>query len=311
MVIQWVAWAKGTHFEVEMPQLEDELGDIISKARSGLGLSVRELASGSGLSEGEIVETESYRLVPARARLDALARTLSLDPQKLAVIAEGWSPLPTPQTPAGLAFETVPVTLGGYVENCYIVECVETRSAAVVDPGGAVDRIIDRLASGGYCLELVLITHAHGDHVGGLRQLIASKPDARVVSHSVERRSLGKVAAWQPAEDGARTRLGNLEVTMLHTPGHTRGSMCYLVEPHGERDQRGSNRGAVQRSGVCFVGDTVFAGSIGRCASPEAYKPMLFAIRAKLLSLPDSTILLPGHGPATIVGEEKRHNPFF
>ena len=276
-----------------MPALEDELGDIISKARSGLGLSTRQLAAATGLSEHETDQIESYRLIPDRPVLTALANSLSLEPEKLIGIADGWAPAPLQFSSDRMTLNIVPVSYGGYGENCYIVASAQTRAAAVIDPGGAADKIIGQLDASGLRLELVLITHAHGDHVGALARLIASKPDARIVSHPLERGSFAPPARWEPAGDGAMMHLGELDVTALHTPGHTRGSTCYAV------------------NGVCLVGDTLFAGSIGRPASPTAYRPMLSAIRSKLLSLPDSTILLPGHGPATTVGEENARNPFF
>jgi glyoxylase-like metal-dependent hydrolase (beta-lactamase superfamily II) len=93
--------------------------------------------------------------------------------------------------------------------------------------------------------------------------------------------------------DGDVFDVGDLAVQTLHTPGHTPGSVCYLTGL------------------ICFVGDTLFAGSLGRAGSRYAYHALLDSVRARLLGLPEMTALLPGHGPATTVGEELRHNPFF
>ena len=187
------------------------------------------------------------------------------------------------------------VAVPSYGENCYIVGCPESCAAAIVDPGGAVDEVLKHLEEHDLTPELVLITHAHGDHIGGLRNIATAFPSVRLVSHQAERDSVtrGLSNKWEPARDRVRINLGSLTIVPLATPGHTPGSTCYLIEP------------------LCFVGDALFAGSIGRSGSGAIYTQVLVHIRAKILSLPDGTILLPGHGPATTVGEERAHNPFF
>ena len=276
--------------------LEDEFGDIISKARYGLGITIAQLAHEAGLSERAVEDIESYRLVPDTAVIDKLASLLSLDAPKLADIAnQRWSPEPANAPASSMIVETIAVPYAAYGENAYIIGCKQNQLAAVVDPGGAIDEINNRLAEGNLNLETILITHAHRDHIGGLKQLAIAWPGAKLINHQTERDSIlrGLKSSWAPAKDGINIHLGDLSITPLFTPGHTPGSMCYRIDS------------------VCLVGDTLFAGSIGRPGSREVYKQMLAEIRSKILSIPEHTIILPGHGPATTVAEEKAHNPFF
>lgn len=278
-------------------KLEDELGDVIAKARVGQGCTVDQVAAMTGLSAHDIQGIESYRLRPSPEEVARLAEALSLDPRKLADLAsDGWTPPPMGLPRNGMLVETAGVPYGGYTENCYILGCTETCAGAVVDPGGSADAIATRLEELGLSLELILITHAHADHIGGLRELVADSPKGiRLANHQLERDSVmrGLAAQWEPAKDGLPIQLGSLSITPLFTPGHTPGSTCYHAE------------------NVCFVGDTLFAGSIGRPADRQVFQQMLSDIQNKVLSLPEDTIILPGHGPATTVAEENAHNPFF
>lgn len=276
-------------------ELEDEFGDIIAKARIGTGLTASQLADQSGLSERDIQDIESYRLTPGSDEIDALAVALGLSAPKLAGIAGGWTPPPLDPSNEAFRLTTIRVPYGPYAENAYILGCLHTNLAAVVDPGGGVDEITRTLAEQGLRLHCVLVTHGHADHIGGLSMLVKTQPEITVVSSRFDRNAVmaGVNASWEDPEDGGSFALGKLRITALLTPGHTPGSTCYKTP------------------GACFVGDTLFAGSIGRPAGQRVYREMLDAIRFKVLTLPAETALLPGHGPATTVDEEKLHNPFF
>ena len=277
-------------------QLEDEFGDIVAKARKGIGLTVSQLARAAGLVEKDIEDIESYKFIPSSEIIANIAEHLSLDSYKLIEIAnDAWIPNIPSLSRDKLHVKVIPVYIGNCGENCYIMVSAESGKAVIIDPGGSVDDIDKYLQENQLTLDLILITHAHGDHIGGLKQLAMQWPRARLANHQVERDSViyGLSLIWEPAKDGVNIHFDNQYITPIFTPGHTTGSICYLVD------------------GFCFVGDTIFAGSIGRSSGLSDYQPMLAGIRNKLLTLPDETILLPGHGPATTVGEEKEHNPFF
>lgn len=275
-------------------ELEDEVGDIVAKARRGFGYSVKQLAHLSGISGDVLHKIEHYQLVPDRTQIDIIANMLSLDSEKLEALAQNrWMPAHVSFDHSAAGVDRIHVPYNDYRENCYIIHCKETRMAAVIDPGGAVNEILANISRKNLIPSLVLITHAHGDHIGGLKELLTDYPNLRVTAHSVEWRPLPDISEMNIAEDMSKIAIGNLDIVVYFTPGHTSGSACYYVD------------------GFCFTGDTLFAGSIGRPAGPDVYKQMLEHIRNKILSLPDDTLLLPGHGPATTPAEEKKHNPFF
>lgn len=276
--------------------LEDEFGDVIAKARTGRGLSAAQLAKFAGLDEPQLSEIEHYLLKPPEEIVKQLAKTLHLDPKKLLETASGaWNPPKTDPSTNSLFVHQIHVPFGQYGENAYIAACAESRIAAVIDPGGSIDAIKRTLSDHQFTLAMILVTHAHADHIGGLRELTDSFPGVTIACSPIDRESVmgGMSAKWQAGEGGSELRLGQITVKAIATPGHTPGSTCYFIDR------------------ACFVGDTLFAGSIGRPASITIYAQMLASIKTKLLGLPGSTVLLPGHGPITTVAEELEHNPFF
>ena len=191
--------------------------------------------------------------------------------------------------------------------NCYIIGCEKTRKAAVIDPGGNVDRILELLEKHRLKLEMIINTHGHFDHIGGNRQL-SEATGAALLIHQADRYLLdlaqehaagfGLQTEPSPAptrelSGGETLQLGELSIQVIHTPGHSPGGICLYVD------------------NCLIVGDTLFAGSVGRTDLPGGDQPLLIAgIREKLLPFPEATRVYPGHGPMTTIGQEKLHNPF-
>ena len=206
-----------------------------------------------------------------------------------------------------MILETFPV--GPLRCNCTILGDEVTHEAIVVDPGDNIPEIISRLQKHGLTLRQIVVTHAHIDHVGGAAQLRKST-GAPVLMNQQDLELLGMMemqAGWlgvptpqvappdASAEDGLAIGLATLPAQVLHTPGHTPGSICLLFP-----DQH-----------LLLAGDTLFAGSIGRTDLPGGDgEQILRSLRGRLLVLPDSTRVLPGHGPETTIGEERQSNPF-
>jgi len=206
-----------------------------------------------------------------------------------------------------MILESFPV---GYLRcNCTILGDEVTHEAIVVDPGDNIPEILSRLEKHGLTLRQIVITHAHIDHIGGAAQL-KKATGAPVL---LNQKDLGMLnimeiqAGWlgvptpevappdASAEDGLAIGLPSLQAEVLHTPGHTPGSICLLFpEQH-----------------LLLAGDTLFAGSIGRTDLPGGDgRQILRSLRDRLLVLPDTTRVLPGHGTETTIGEERQSNPF-
>jgi glyoxylase-like metal-dependent hydrolase (beta-lactamase superfamily II) len=202
--------------------------------------------------------------------------------------------------------------------NCSIIGDPETHEALVVDPGDESARILELLALHALTVKAIVSTHAHIDHVGGLRKM-QQATGAPVLMHGDDLelyRHLDVQAAWlgmrtpDPASidkflrEGDTLRWGRLEASVLHTPVHTPGSISLYLAPEKEK-----KAGAAE--GKLLAGDTLFAGSIGRTDLPGgSLEKILRSIHQKLLVLPDDTIVYPGHGAVTTVGEERAANPF-
>jgi len=206
-----------------------------------------------------------------------------------------------------MIFESFPV--GPLACNCTILGDEEAREGIVIDPGDEVGRIHRRLMELGLKLKQILVTHAHIDHVGGALKL-KRLTGAPIFLNESDLPLLGMMAAqaaWlgvdtpetsQPDEslkDGLVVGLSEYPAQVLHTPGHTQGSVClYLASPK-----------------LLVAGDTLFAGSIGRTDLPGGnFEQIIESLRFRILALPDETRVLPGHGPATTIGEERMSNPF-
>jgi hydroxyacylglutathione hydrolase len=184
------------------------------------------------------------------------------------------------------------VVVGPYQANCYILGCAKTGEGLVIDPGGEVLRIAEQLSRNKLRIRYILITHGHFDHTGGADELrrITGAP---VLIHALDSPSLGFEADGH-LTDGQLLHVGTYELSVIHTPGHSPGGMCF------------------QAPGVVFTGDTLFAGSVGRTDFPGgSHEQLIQAVRTKIFPLGDDIRVYPGHGPATTIGRERRYNPFF
>lgn len=202
---------------------------------------------------------------------------------------------------------------------CYIVASDEGADAAVVDPGGDAELILEQLRYRALAPRYILLTHGHIDHIEAAAPLKRAFPQAEVCIHEADapmlRDPAAALASWigiplEPCEpgrllaDGDALPLGGTAIEVIHTPGHTPGGVSLLVPPAA-----GSDGG--DEPGMVFSGDTLFAGGIGRTDFPGGrYQQLIESIRTRLFALPDPTVVYPGHGEPTTIGEERRTNPF-
>lgn len=202
----------------------------------------------------------------------------------------------------------IPVT--AYEQNCSLLCCTATGRAAVVDPGGEPERILDAVAKAGVELEKILVTHGHFDHAGAVGQLARELHIPIEGPHRDDRFLLDALPEWcsrfgfPPGEafvpdrwldEGDTVTFGAQTLEVHHCPGHTPG---HVILFH-------------RASRIAIVGDVIFRGSIGRTDFPRGdHATLLASIRERIWPLGDEVTLLPGHGPATTVGEERAHNPF-
>lgn len=201
--------------------------------------------------------------------------------------------------------------LGAFETNCYVLRSSETAGdCLIIDPGDGAGRLLGFIKGHNLNPVAVILTHGHIDHIGSVAELRDSYPDIKVYVHGLDAGMLenahsnlsammGGAFSTVPAdfylEDGSVVEQGGVKLTVLHTPGHTPGGICLYSKDEG----------------VVFTDDTLFAESIGRTDFPGgSLKQLLKGIKEKLLTLPDDTIVYPGHGPSTTVGLEKAHNQF-
>ncbi len=200
------------------------------------------------------------------------------------------------------------LVVGPIQSNCYIVWDKDTNRGAVVDPGGDLEKIRGAVDAAGCSVEWVLLTHGHFDHVF-YAQDVSRLYSAKIAIHPADAALMNDtldiaecfydLGEYKPAEpdkllsDGDVIEIGGLQIRVMHTPGHSPGGVCYDCGT------------------VVFTGDTLFAGSVGRTDFPGgSMQQLVSSIKNKLFVLDDSVIVLPGHGPQSTIGEQKRSNPF-
>ena len=267
-----------------MIPLEDNFNDILGKAQRGLKLSDERLAQAAQCSPEELREARAGRFDERVVR--RLAPVLGLGADTLADIGKGlWRP--APRTLDGLAPFNTP--FDDMTVNAYLVWDPRTQQAAAFDTGSDSDGIVEFARRHNLAVKFVFLTHTHTDHIYDLARLKKATGATALVSRLEPTDDAASFAA------GETFQIGALQVGTRLTSGHSRGGTTYVIT------------GLEQP--LAIVGDALFAGSMGGGA--VSYEDALRTNRSQIFSLPDDTIICPGHGPLTTVAEEKQHNPFF
>lgn len=203
--------------------------------------------------------------------------------------------------------------VGQLETNCYILGDEKSKDALCIDPGGKVDEIMAAVNKAKLSIKYIINTHGHFDHIGGngpLKKItgaklaIHSKDVALLESAVLQGAAFGADAVSSPQpdillKDDDKIKIGNLAISVIHTPGHSQGGICLFVKSTDNNEE------------ILFTGDTLFAGSIGRTDLPGgSYKEIIDSIKNKILPLGDNVKLFPGHGPETTIGREKKFNQF-
>lgn len=207
-----------------------------------------------------------------------------------------------------MAYRVIPVT--PFEQNCTLFWCTETKEAAIVDPGGDLQKITSAIEEEGVTLTKILLTHGHIDHAGASATL-AESMDVKIIGpqqadlfwiEGLEQQSqmfgFQQVQGFVPDQwlnDGDRVKVGNITLDVIHCPGHTPGHVVFVD----------------QQAKIAQVGDVLFKGSIGRTDFPQGdHATLISSIKEKLFPLGDDIRFIPGHGPESTFGEERRTNPF-
>lgn len=264
--------------------LEDTFADVLSKAQRGLGLSDSEVAKKARIDAsalrklrgGQFDELALFRVAPVLGLGGRALSDLAQDQyQPAAREIEGLAVFNTP-------FHDMRV-------NAFLVWDPKSREAVAFDTGADCGPMLARIKEKDLSVKLILLTHAHPDHIADLAKLVKAMGAPVYIS------SRESAPGAEPISDGRKFELGRLKIASLLTWGHSRGGMTFFVTGLSQP--------------IAVVGDSIFAGSMG--GGNVSYKNALQNNLEKILTLPDETIICPGHGPLTTVGEEKEHNPFF
>jgi hydroxyacylglutathione hydrolase len=265
--------------------LEDNVSDIIGKAQRGLGISDSQLAERAGISAEAIRKLRDGD--SSGEVIERVAPVLKLGSAALRKLATGkWEPEAIASIDGLAMFNT---TYGDMTVNAFLIWDPTSRDAVAFDTGADCSAMLKRVKDEDLKVELILLTHAHPDHVADLRRLRKATHAPVYISELEPEQGAESIA------EGKHFKVGTLAIEARLTSGHSPGGMTFVVTG--------------LEHPIAVVGDSLFAGSMG--GGNISYEDALRNNREKILTLPDETIVCPGHGPLTTVGKEKRDNPFF
>jgi len=259
--------------------LEDGIEDLVRKAQRGLKISDADLIDRTGITAAQL-EALSPEILPK------IAFVLNLHGPSLLALPN-WQPKAVSPIDGFAMFTT---NFSDMTVNAYLVWDPKTKQTASFDTGSSCEGMLETLSKQNLALERIFITHTHLDHLADIERLQFENPDAVGYGPAIEN-PLG----LKPLSHGDGLMLGNLSIRVLGTHGHTPGGLSYFIEGLSKP--------------IVVVGDALFAGSMG--GAPLAWQDALRNNREKILSLPPETVIAPGHGPLSMVSEERANNPFF
>ncbi|MDB6122228.1 MAG: Transcriptional regulator, family [Pedosphaera sp.] len=271
--------------------LEDHLGDIIRKGRKAANVPADVAAKAAGLTEAELTALEESGKVTKKPNFVALATAIGLHPGKLESIANGWLPSEKDLS-IWRELRVISTEAKGMAVNSYLVWDEVSRDAAIFDTGWTAEPVIKLVEENQLQVRHIFLTHSHEDHIAALAPLREKFPKAHLHTSA-------KTAPPQHRNKANDfLQLGSLRITNRDTPGHAEDGVTYIIGTWGEDAPH-----------VAIVGDAIFAGSIG--SGMISWDVAKQKVREQIFSLPPDTLICPGHGPLTTVGEEKANNPFF
>lgn len=271
--------------------LEDHVGDLIRKGRKAANVSPAAAATAAGLTEAELDALEPSGQITKRPDFAKLAPLIGLHAAKLAGIADGWLPSEKDLS-IWRELRRIETSQDGASVNNYLIWDEVSRDAALFDTGWDAQPAIQLIEENQLQLRHIFLTHTHEDHIAGMAKLREKFPKAHVHTSSKS------APPQQRNRANDFIHLGSLRITNRDTPGHAEDGVTYIVGNWPEDAPH-----------VAFVGDAIFAGSIGN--GFQSWDIAKQKIREQIFTLPPDTLICPGHGPFTTIGEEKAHNPFF
>jgi hydroxyacylglutathione hydrolase len=265
--------------------LEDNHEDILAKSMRGLGIGKAEISERIGIDKLRVESVLSGGT--DEVAVSGMAEILNLDPVKLLVASnKAWAP----KSNRTDCLKQLNLPFGSMRVNAYLLWCGETGKAWVFDTGPEATPILHFLEKEKLSVDAIFLTHTHVDHIACLEELKQKTGNPSVFVHNLE-----QISGASLIDEGFEYGLGSLSLRALHTHGHSVGGTTYLID-------------GLEKP-VAIAGDSLFAGSMG--GGMVSYADALQNNREKIMTLPEQTIVCPGHGPMTTIEEERRYNPFF